>query len=228
MSAWDQCVDPNLRPVLGDRALPIHVGVDASVKHDSTAIVVCHWNKKEQRVRLIWHRVFQPSPTDPLDFEATIERTVIDLHKRFNLCKALFDPWQMQAISQRLAKAGVRIEEFPQTPADLTEAGQNLFELVQGRNLVAYPDPGLRLAISRAVAVETSRGWRISKEKQAHKIDAVIALAMAAHAAVKGQNDSTYSLFTGAFDTDDEPPPPPKYPPGMSEAEYRRITAPPR
>jgi hypothetical protein len=224
MSAWDQCVDPNLRPVLGDRALPIYVGVDASVKHDSTAIVVVHWSKKEQRARLIWHRVFQPSPDDPLDFERTIERTLIDLHKRFNLRKTLFDPYQMQAVSQRVAKAGVRIEEFPQTPANLTEASQNLFELVQGRNLVAYPDPGLRLAISRAIAVETSRGWRISKEKQAHKIDAVIALAMAAHAAVKGQNESTYSLWN--LDGDDEPPPPPRIPPGFTEEQYARITAP--
>ena len=219
MSAWDQCVDPNLRPVLGDRALPIYVGVDASVKHDSTAIVVCHWSKKEQRVRLIWHRVFQPSPTDPLDFEATIERTIVDLHKRFNLRKALFDPWQMQAISQRLAKAGVRIEEFPQTPANLTEASQNLFELVQDRNLVAYPDPGLRLAVSRAVAVETSRGWRISKEKQAHKIDAVIALAMAAHAAVKGQNDSTYSLWSGWLDDDEPKKPQQQWPPSFNSRE---------
>jgi phage terminase large subunit-like protein len=131
---------------------------------------------------------------------------LIDLHKRFNLRRALFDPWQMQAISQRLAKAGVRIEEFPQTPAKLTEASQNLFELVQGRNLVAYPDAGMRLAVSRAVALETSRGWRISKEKQAHKIDVVVALAMAAHAAVKGQNDSTFSLDTGWLDDDPDDP----------------------
>ena len=91
---------------------------------------------------------------------------------------------------------------------------------------MAYPDPGLRLAISRAVALETSRGWRISKEKQAHKIDVVVALAMAAHAAVKGQNDSTFSLYSGWLD-DGPAPPPPRYPPGMSETEYRRITGPP-
>jgi phage terminase large subunit-like protein len=140
--------------------------------------------------------------------------------------KVLFDPYQMQAVSQRLAKAGVRTQEFPQTPANLTEASQNLFELIQGRNFIAYPDAGMRLAISRAVALETSRGWRITKEKQSHKIDVVVALAMAAHAAVKGQNDSTFSLYSGWLD--DEPaPPPPKSPPGMSEAEYRRITAPP-
>ena len=47
-----------------------------------------------------------------------------------------------------------------------------------------YPDEDIRLAISRAVAVETSRGWKIGKDKQTHKIDVVVALAMACHAAV--------------------------------------------
>jgi hypothetical protein len=42
----------------------------------------------------------------------------------------------------------------------------------------------MRLAASRAVAIESSRGWRISKERQSHKIDVIVALGMAAHACV--------------------------------------------
>lgn len=39
---WDACIDPALRPSLGDRCLPLWVGVDASVKRDSTGIAaVC-------------------------------------------------------------------------------------------------------------------------------------------------------------------------------------------
>ena len=34
--------------------------------------------------------------------------------------------------------------------------------------------------------METPRGWRIAKEKQAHKIDVVVALAMAVLGAVQG------------------------------------------
>jgi phage terminase large subunit-like protein len=74
----------------------------------------------------------------------------------------------------------------------LTIASQNLWELIEGRNLVLYPDAAMRLAVSRAVAVETSRGWRISKEKQSHKIDVVVALGMAARAAVLSPTESTY------------------------------------
>jgi phage terminase large subunit-like protein len=206
LAAWDRCVDPNLRPSFGERGLPVYAAVDASTKHDSTAIVVTHWDKKAQQVRLVFHRIYQPSPDQPLDFEGTIERTILDLRKRFLLRKVLFDPWQMQATAQRLTRLGVKVEEFPQSPANLTTASQNLYELIQGQGLVVYPDADLRLAISRAVAIETPRGWRIGKDKQTHKIDIVIALAMAAHAAVQGQNEYTYDLW-GCLDWDnaDEP-----------------------
>ena len=205
MSQWDRCVDPRLGHAVSDRGLSVWVGVDASHKHDSTAIVGVTFDQNAQRVRLITHRVFQPSADRPLDFEAAIEGTLMDLSKRFNLRKVLFDPWQMQAVAQRLQKAGLTIEEFPQSSPNLTAASQNLFELIQGQNLVAYPDAAMRLAISRAVAIETPRGWRIGKDQQSHKIDVVVALAMACHAAVQGQNESTYDIrgFLDRPDDDD-------------------------
>ena len=48
--------------------------------------------------------------------------------------------------------------EFPQSVPKLTEASTNLYELIKARNLVVYPDGNIRLSISRAVAIETSRG----------------------------------------------------------------------
>ena len=40
-------------------------------------------------------------------------------------------------------------------------------------------------ALSRSVALETARGWRIAKEKVSHKIDVVVALAQACLGAVQ-------------------------------------------
>ena len=184
LEKWDRCVDPEGAPVISIPGLPIYIGVDASVKHDSTAVVAVWYDPNDQKVCLVWHRIFQPSPDEPLDFEATIEATLLDLAKRFDVRKVIFDPYQMQATAQRLTRAGIRIEEFPQSSGNLTLASQNLFELIEGRNLIVYPDDTLRLAVSRCVAVETSRGWRIAKEKQSHKIDVVVALGMACWAAV--------------------------------------------
>jgi phage terminase large subunit-like protein len=192
LSAWDQCVMPDLVPLHEDKQTSIWVGVDASVKRDSTALVACTYDKKAKTVRLVAHRVFTPSAGDPIDFEATIEATILEWRKRFLLRKCYFDPFQMMALSQRLRRAGVKMEEYPQTVPNLTAATSNLFDLIQSRSIVLYPDAPMRLAISRAILHESSRGWRLDKLKQQHKIDVVVALSMAAFAAVRGQGESTY------------------------------------
>ncbi|TMA44662.1 MAG: hypothetical protein E6J81_14065 [Deltaproteobacteria bacterium] len=192
---WAACEDVNARPVVADRNLAVWVGVDASVKRDSTAIVACTWDETAKKVRLVGHRVFQPSPSEPLDFEAAVEETLLALHQRFYLQQVHYDPYQLIAVAQRLQRAGVPMVEFPQSVPNLTEASTNLYDLIKGRNLVVYPDEGLRRAIHQAVALETSRGWRIAKEKQAHKIDVVVALAQAALGAVKGAHSGPGGLF---------------------------------
>jgi len=85
--------------------------------------------------------------------------------------------------------------EFPQTVPNLTAASSNLFDLIKGGNLISYPDTELRLALSRTVALETSRGWRIAKKNTSHKIDVVVALAMAALAAVEATKGSRELFF---------------------------------
>jgi terminase large subunit-like protein len=180
----DACTDADGAPIVADKALPVWVGVDASVKRDSTAIVATTWDREAKKVRVIAHRIFQPSADDPLDFEATIEKTIRDFARRFSVREVRFDPYQMQAVAQRLARDGVRMVEFPQSVPNLTESSTNLYELVKGRGIVFYPDADIRLAFNRAIALEKTRGWRIAKEKTSHKIDVVVALAMAAHGAV--------------------------------------------
>ena len=103
------------------------------------AIVAVSWDKKYQHARLVWHRVYQPTAQEPLDFERAIEATLLDLNKRFRVRKVWYDPYQMHATAQRLIRAGLKLEEFPQTVPNLTEASQNLFELIKGNNRAAYP-----------------------------------------------------------------------------------------
>lgn len=193
LAAWDRCVDTQLGAVVADLFLPIYVGVDASTKRDSSAIVGVTFDPHSQRVRLVFHRIFQPSQAEPLDFELSIESTLLDLNKRFQIKKILYDPYQMQASAQRLSKEGVpNIEEYPQTLDRLTAMSQQLYDLITGQALITYPSEAIRLAISRTVALEGTRGWRITKEKASHKIDVVVALAMACFAAVRAQGESSF------------------------------------
>jgi phage terminase large subunit-like protein len=170
----------------------IYVGVDASVKRDSSAIVAVSFDRDRQKVRLVSHCIFQPSQAEPLDFELTIEATLRDLARRFQIRSITYDPYQMAAVAQRLSKDGLPMHEFPQTLDRLTAMSQQLYDLITGQALIAYPSEAIRLAVSRTVALESSRGWRITKEKQSHKIDVVVALAMACHAAVQAQGESSF------------------------------------
>ncbi len=202
---WDSCVDPAAHPVLSDQRMPVWIGVDASVKRDSTAIVVCAWDSAAKKVRLVGHRIFQPTPADPLDFEATVETTLLDLRTKFHVREIRYDPYQLVSVAQRLRGAGLPMVEFAQSVPNLTESSTNLYEMIKGSNLIAYADADIRLAISRCVALETSRGWRIAKEKVSHKIDVVVALAMAALGAVRGGQptctspDSTMDLIKASW-----------------------------
>jgi phage terminase large subunit-like protein len=190
MSWYDSCIDPNARPVVADKSLPVWVGVDASVKRDSSAVVAVGWDDKAKKVRLVTHRIFVPRKSDPIDFEEMIEETILDLRKRFLVRRVHYDPYQMAASAQRLRRLGVQIFEYPQTVPNLTRSSQCLYELIKSQGITLYADDDIRLAVQRSVAVESTRGWRIAKDKTSHKIDVVVALGMAAIGAVKwGQRE---------------------------------------
>jgi hypothetical protein len=65
-----------------------------------------------------------------------------------------------------------------------TAMGENLYGLITGRNLNVYPAADLRAQALNTVAVESTRGWRIAKEKSSKKIDGIIALGMACFSAI--------------------------------------------
>jgi len=198
---WDPCIDPTRTPVLSARAMTVFIGVDASQKSDYAAVVVVRWDG--DKLVLVTHRLWKPSPSEPLDLEATIETYLRELHTRFDICEIVCDPWQMARSIATLKAAGLPIRELPQTSASTTAFGQNLFELINGKNLLMYPAADLREQALNTVAVESTRGWRIAKEKTSKKIDAIVALAMACLAAVEHGKPTrrrgfrAFDMFTG-------------------------------
>jgi phage terminase large subunit-like protein len=179
LEEWDACVAESLTPLLPNKDLALSVGVDASIKRDRTAVVATYFDPEQKKVRLALNRWWQPTPAQPLNIEETVEAYLLELHDRYRLHLVRYDPYQFHRSATTLAAAGLPMEEFPQSTPNLTAMGQNLFELVKGRNLAMYPDPVLRDEASRAIAEETTRGWKISKAKSGDKIDQIVALAMA-------------------------------------------------
>jgi phage terminase large subunit-like protein len=182
---WDPCVDPTWSPLPPTRTLPLFVGVDAGIKHDTAAVVAVCWYK--ERLSLAAHRIWRPSPTEPLDLEATVEAYLRYLHRHYRVAAVWCDPYQLHRSITTLQAVRMPIEAFPQTSSHTTQMGQTLFDLLNGRNLRLYPAADLRQQALQTVSLETPRGWRIAKEKAGHKIDAIVALAIACVAAIEGK-----------------------------------------
>jgi len=180
--AWDLCVDKNHRPLLPDKSLPIVIGVDASIKNDSSGIVAV--TKQGDRIVLVRHQKWQPSKKNPLDMEESLERYIKELNEQFTVKSVYYDPFQFHRSAMTLSKDHIKMIEFPQTMDRITAMSQNLYDLIMGRNLLLYPDSEMRKHAQKAVATETPRGWRIVKKQASHKIDLIIALAIACQGAV--------------------------------------------
>lgn len=177
MDKWDACVDLNHKLPLSDKKLRLWVGVDASVKRDRSAVVsVYHEGNK---IKLGPKRYWQPSKDKPMDLEETMEKYLLELAGSYSLISVRYDPYQFHRSAMTLQKKGLPMSEFSQTVGNLTEIGQNLYDLVEYGGLVFYPSKDLRQEAQSAIAKETERGLRIVKEKRSLKIDQIVALAMA-------------------------------------------------
>jgi hypothetical protein len=177
MEDWDACVDPEHRPPLPDKGIRLYVAADASIKKDRSAVVSV-W-RKDNFIQLGPFRTWQPSSKEPMDLEATMEAYIKDLANNFRIEEVRYDPWQLHRSATTLQQASVNMIEFAQTVGNMTDAGQALYDAIKHKTLKLYQDGELRKEACFAIGKETPRGMRIVKEKASHKIDAIVALAMA-------------------------------------------------
>jgi phage terminase large subunit-like protein len=179
---WDACVTRPWQARLPRRDREVWVGADIGLKDDNLAV------QAVTRVdnQLCWEtgRIWTPRPGAPLDLESTLETYLRELHAAYRVVRIYIDPWQAARSLATLQRAGLPIEEFPQSIPNTTRLAQTLFDLLRGRNLALPPDEDLRRQALATVAIESPRGWRIAKEKASRKIDAIVALGMACVAAL--------------------------------------------
>ena len=167
---------------------PLYCSIDVGIKHDSSAVVGVYRDKN--MVKLALAQSWIPSKKNPLDIDETVGRYLRSVNKDFNLKIVYFDPWQCHQLATELKKEGLRMEEFPQTTDRLTQMGQNLYNLVTGRNLLLYPHKEMRNEAQKTLAKESQRGFRIVKKKASERIDLIISLAMACQGCVQKAQSS--------------------------------------
>ena len=195
MDSWDACVDADLKPMMPNHDYRLYVGVDAALKHDCAAVVAVAY--VEEQLVLARHRIWKPTKKAPLNLDGTIGAYLRELRDSYDIASVSYDPWQMASLSQQLTQDNLPMHEFAQSSPNLTAMSQNLFELIEHKTICLYADTELRNHAAHSVAIESSRGYRISKEKASNKIDGVVALAMASLEATRQGSET--SLVLAAF-----------------------------
>lgn len=176
MTLWEACQE--VLPPL-DARTPIVLALDASVSGDTFAIVsVGRHPERRGDVAVRGVQVWEPRG-DALDY-ATIEAWVRDELKHRNVVQLAYDPYQAHYLAQRLSDT-VWCEPFSQA-GDRLEADRQLLDLIVQRRISHGGDATLRQHLANADRKLDSDGrrLRIVKRSQDKKIDAAVALSMAA------------------------------------------------
>ena len=153
------------------------------------------------------------APDDPLNFENTIEKTLLYLHEHCTIRLCLVDPTQMEYMKERMQKLRIPIEALTPNPENQTALAQTLYDLIRTErfNISSRLNntSALRQTITRTVFEERANGLRLAKS-QSIKTDLTTATAMACLAATRQPNKPRYRLdvFDENFRDEDLPPEP--------------------
>jgi len=175
--AWEQCrsedqLDPNI---------PVFVGIDMALKHDSIAVVVAQPQESGRVVvrAKIWH------PDGGAMDVSAVEQHIRDLGREFTVQEFAYDPAFFQRSAEAMSDEGFTMVEFSQSTARMVPACGTLYEFIVNARLAHNGDPVFTDQVLSAAQRSTDMGWRLSKGKSKRKIDAAIALAMAVDRATR-------------------------------------------
>jgi hypothetical protein len=115
---WNSCVEPGRSPQLNFDQ-PIFVGVDAGIKHDTAAVVAVSWDLYTDKLVLASHKIWKPSPLQPLDIEGTIEWYLKQLYSSARL--------STPSLYHHVAASLFTYRGVPANRAQLYEDGANPF-----------------------------------------------------------------------------------------------------
>ena len=175
--AWELCrSDDELDPTV-----PVFVGIDMALRHDSIAVVVAQLQESGRVVTRakIWY------PQDGIMDVAAVEQHIRELGLEFTVQEFAYDPAFFQRSAEAMSDEGFTMVEFSQSTSRMVPACGTLYEYIVNGRLAHNGDPVFTDQVLSAAQRSTDQGWRLSKGKSKRKIDAAIALAMAVDRATR-------------------------------------------
>ena len=182
MEWWDACYDPELPPL--DAKTNIIIAADAATTGDCFAIVAVSRHPLDKLVVAVRAvQIWKPEPGRPIDFDEC-EMFLKGIIGRCTVEQLAYDAHQLFDMMQRFRRDQVCwVKEFPQGK-DRVEADRQLYDLIRQRQIRHNGDPNLREHIQNAnqkLQKDEDSKMRIVKKRSGKKIDAAVALSMAAN-----------------------------------------------
>jgi phage terminase large subunit-like protein len=217
MQAWDQC------SAVPDRRGVAFGGLDLSATTDLTAFTVLAegtdvycWAflpadgivERERRDR-VPYRVWAEqgsltlTPGRTVDYDA-VKAAVLEAAAVFDLQDVSFDKWNSSQLVRELEDEGIVMWEMRQGFASMSAPCKELLRLVTDGRLRHGADPLLRWCASNVAAkVDPAGNVKLDKERSAHRIDPIQALAMAVDGwQRRGGESRRVSVYEARFGTE--------------------------
>jgi phage terminase large subunit-like protein len=164
----------------------VWIGVDLSLKHDSTGVAWTWIDEETGRVGVKCHVIsprenavaheYHPGGIDLL----RVEELIIELAARYSVRAVVYDPRFMERSAQVLSEEhGLLVAPVNQSSVVMLRAYQTWYQAVQEGRIAHDGDRVLEKHVTSTAAVAQEGGWKIRKLRQSHRIDAHVAAVMA-------------------------------------------------
>jgi phage terminase large subunit-like protein len=177
---WDSLrSDAELDPVL-----PVVIGVDVGLVHDSTAVVIAQLQEDGRIV--VRSRVWAARddavadvivPGGRVDLEL-IETYIEHLASEYQVRELVYDPRFFERSAQKLSSLGFVVAPVDQSSRRMLEAYADFYLACQEERITHNGDRVLSQHVESTMATMTEKGWKISRQRL-QRIDACVATAMA-------------------------------------------------
>ncbi|HLY85725.1 MAG TPA: terminase large subunit [Gaiellaceae bacterium] len=155
------------------------LAVDVGLKHDRTAVAVCHL--RDGIVTLDRIETWQGSRLKPVSL-ADLEEWLVRAAAEYQ-AHVLVDPWQAALLVERLRRRSVRIDEFPFTSQSVGRIATTLYTLLR-EHALRLPDDERLLDELRNVRLRESSPGVLRLDHDAGRHDDM-AVALACHRLVE-------------------------------------------
>lgn len=167
-----------------DPDLPVVLGVDVGLVHDSTAVAIAQlqddgrivvrarvWAARDDAVA---HVIM---PGGRVDLEV-IETHIEHLAAQYQVREVVYDPRFFDRSAQTLSGLGLTVAPIDQSSRRMLEAYADFYLACRESRLAHDGDRVLSQHVESTMATMTEKGWKISRQRL-QRIDAMVATAMA-------------------------------------------------